>query len=92
MMQHLGLKAWVDNSKLDLERKGYSVNFMEYEQGQCSVNIDGCEYVGTIVYWPEDLYEVQFNNARNGEIALLTTERLTDIDRLTWLLTEAGII
>lgn len=42
------------------------------------VHVDGDGYVGTITFWPERRFELQFNNSQTGAVLVLET---TEFDR-----------
>lgn len=36
-------------------------------------NLDSAQFVGTICYWPKDIFEFQFNDCASGEVIVLET-------------------
>lgn len=86
------LKAWIERRRREIEKRGYHVRYTAHDQGQCSVDIDGDEVVGTITCWPGNLYEVQFNDCQSGEVLLLVTEELRDPNSLIDHLEPLGIL
>jgi len=86
------LKAWVERRQREIEGRGYQVRYHAHDQGQCSVDIDGKKVVGTITHWPENSYEIQFNDCQSGGVLLLVTEELRDPDSLIDYLEPLGIL
>lgn len=59
----------------ELVSAGYSINYKEpaHTNGAFSVDLDCESYVGTVCFWPESLFEFQFQNCATGKIAVLET-------------------
>lgn len=86
------LEKWVEITRGELEEKGYSIEYRNHDQQQSSVDIDGSRFIGTITHWPDDLYEIQFNDVLSGEVVVLETARLENVEHLTVRLRLLGII
>lgn len=51
--------------------------------GSTGVNLDSEKFVGTITYWPESLFEFQFNRCDTGEVEVLETHEFDSDESLT---------
>ena len=77
------LPRWVERVRSSLTAKGMVVTLVDgAEAGNCSVDIDCAEFVGTICYWPEHLFEFGFNDCKSGKEIVLETRSLQTIDEL----------
>lgn len=68
----------------ELISAGYSINYEEPESTNSaySVSLDSERFVGTVCYWPESLFEFQFNDCASGEVAVLETHEFQSSDSL----------
>ena len=69
------LKQAIKEMGNELDSAGYTIKYKEPEHanGAFSVNLDGESYVGTVCFWPESLFEFQFNSYSTGDVAVLET-------------------
>ena len=56
-----------------LSQRGVKVTFRSTpRQSSCyGADLDSVGYVGTVTYWPETLFEFQFNSCTSGEVVFL---------------------
>ena len=72
-----------------LSADGITVTYKDAGHGTASgVDLDSEKFVGTIMYWPESLFEFQFNRCDNGEVEVLETQEFGSDERLTAYLEE----
>jgi hypothetical protein len=88
------LNDWVEQSKSELEKKGFTVTMSE-DTSCTSVDLDGDKFVGTICFWKPNQFEFQFNDCETGDVAILDTIELGSISDISeyfqGLLTKLGI-
>lgn len=68
----------------ELVSAGYSINYKEPEHTNSAFSVDlDCEsYVGTVCFWPESLFEFQFQDCATGKVAVLETHEFHSGDAL----------
>ncbi len=76
------LSDWVELSKSELEKKGFTVTTSE-DNSCISVNLDGDKFVGTICFWKPNQFEFQFNNCDTGDVAVLDSVELGSINDIS---------
>ncbi len=68
------LNRWLNTMRQDLEVIGIKVAMVDGQQeNSYGINLDSKEFVGGVFYWPENTYEIQFNDCSSGEVILLET-------------------
>ena len=72
------LKAVLESLNTFLESHGFVVSFVEDNlYGAYCANIDSKDYVGTVIYWPDSLFEFHFINCKSGDDAVLETKEIS---------------
>ena len=83
------LEIFLAENKEYLEGLQYSVDFDGAQMPRsCSVAINSDKYIGTITYWPESTYEVQFNSCASGDVVILETKEFEGYIELDGFLKE----
>jgi len=68
------LKDWLNDVFNELRNLDISVTISDgYKPKSYNVNMDSNKFVGTICFWPDDIFEFQFNDCKTGDIILLDT-------------------
>ncbi len=72
---------WLKNYSQDIKDKGFVVSSPNNEAGDTatSFNIDSEEIVGTVSFWEPNIYEVQFNSCKSGEVVFLDTNEINNV-------------
>ncbi len=67
------LLEWLTLARGQLEAAGYECRIQDRDQSRTctAVDLDGCRFVGTVVHWPPDQFEFQFNSCGSGEVVAL---------------------
>jgi hypothetical protein len=77
------LQQWVDLNHGELESLGLRVSFPSAGNERCtSVNIDSASFVGTICFWPINMFEFQFNDCKTGDVIVIETAELDSVEVL----------
>lgn len=77
------LESWYERTATILRHHGMVVTFKRGERNEnCSVDVDGDKFVGTICYWPEASMEFQFNDCNSGDVLVLESKNITDASDL----------
>jgi hypothetical protein len=68
------LNHWLNTMRQDLEVSGIKATVVDGQQeNSYGINLDSKKFVGGVFYWPENTYEVQFNDCSSGEVIFLET-------------------
>jgi hypothetical protein len=86
------LNDWLNQVGPGLEATGFTLQYVNHGQGQSSLQIDNADVVGTITYWPPDLFEFQFNRTGDGQVIAIETVRLGGVGDITKRLELLGIL
>lgn len=83
------LNRSVQSLESRLSANGTAVTYSEASHGSSSgVNLDSEKFVGAITYWPESLFEFQFNRCDTGEVEVLESHEFSSDESLMAYLEE----
>ncbi len=65
---------WLKSARHDLEKLGVMISTKDgHQTGSFEVNLDSSRFVGTICFWPPNIYEFGFNAYITGEEVVFET-------------------
>lgn len=78
MAEHNPLLQWFARAEQKLRERGYAPRVREKGFASSGIDLDSARFVGTIAYWPPDVFEFQFNSCATGEVVVLVTEKFAE--------------
>ena len=77
------LSQWITQNRSTLEARGFVITLKKQHVGGCyGVDLGSSTVVGSIAYWPPELFEFQFNSCATGDVVVLETCSLASIQDL----------
>lgn len=68
------LTDWLITTAHALDKLGVNASIAKgYLPGSYSVNLDSHQFVGTLCFWPNNTFEIQFNDCNTGKVICLET-------------------
>ncbi|MBI3560330.1 MAG: hypothetical protein HY080_01240 [Gammaproteobacteria bacterium] len=78
------LRDWLDAERNRLGKYGVTIKIVEnFQPRSYGADIDCANFVGSICYWPENIFEAIFNDCGTGNVLILETNtfnKFSDFD------------